>query len=569
MRTQPSDSRQAPHLQTKPLAPEVFEPPPAGQRASDVETRSLATPEFAPLPPGALLNRRRYEVVSIVSEGSHLNVYLVRDRRHRHCPRCHSTTSKADDEFCSDCGASFAGEPVEHPGYLLRETLDQEMLSRQALIAQLGLRHEGMVNIHDSFEELPYGRRPRFYVLSDPDEGESLATLPRPQSEEKVLTWGKQLAEALAYLHRHGVLHRNIRLENIRLADSKSKAKLTNFGLADKPPKGTPREWFAREVQDLAQMLHKLLADQPLSPAVAAIFDRALSADKDKRYPTADALAADLTAALEVLRRPTSVTFLVGRRSDPGQLRELNEDSLLTLELDRVLQSVSKPVGLYAVADGMGGHSAGEVASALAISALASAVLSKVMLPAVEETDRVELDYGALLKEACLEANQTVHERARQARSDMGTTLVAALLVGSDAYIANVGDSRAYRVNSREIEQITTDHSLVERLVATGQITREEARTHPQANLIYRTIGDKPTVEVDIFHQSLGRDDWLLLCSDGLHGLVEDARIQQVVMTSLHPQEACDELVRLANLAGGDDNITVIAVKLQEVGGTG
>ena len=517
------------------------------------------------MPPGALLADRRYEVVSLISENPKLNAYLVRDRQQRYCPRCHSTASKAGDEFCSECGGSFAGEPVQYPGYVLKETLDREMLAREALIAKLGLQHEGIVNIHQSFDYQPYGPRQRFYLVSDPDEGVGLTTLPRPQPEEKVLAWGNQLADALAYLHDHGVLHRSICLENIRLVGSQ--AKLTNFGLAEKAPKATPKEWFAREAEDLARILHDLLADQTPSPAVAAIFDKALSPDKGKRYPAAEALAADLTAALEILRRPVSATFLVGRRSDPGQLRELNEDGLLTLEFEQVLQSVSKPIGFYAVADGMGGHSAGEVASALAIRTLARAILSRVMLPVAEEATQAEPDYGALLKEACLEANRAVHERARQARSDMGTTLVAALLVGSDAYIANVGDSRAYRVNPQEIRQITTDHSLVERLVATGQITREEARSHPQANLIYRTIGDKPQVEVDIFEQSLGRDEWLVLCSDGLHGMVEDARIQQVLVTSLHPQEACEDLVRLANLAGGDDNITVIVVKLQEVGG--
>lgn len=565
VKSESSGSGRAPALKTKPLATEEFEPPPAGQRASDVETKPLSLPEFAPLPPGALLADRRYEVVSLVSESPNLNAYLVRDRWHRYCPRCHSTASKAGDEFCGDCGGSFAGEPVEHPGYLLRETLDQEMLARQALLAQLGLRHEGFVNIYQAFEYQPYGSHPRFYLLSDPDEGVGLTTLPRPQPEDKVLTWGRQLAEALAYLHHNGVLHRRIRPENIRLVDGK--AKLTNFGLAEKAPKGAPREWFAGEVEELARILHDLLAGQTPSPAVAAIFDKALSPDKGKRYPTAEALAADLKAALEILRRPVSATFLVGRRSDPGQMRELNEDSLLTLEFERVLQSVSKPAGLFAVADGMGGHSAGEVASGLAIQALARTVLSRVMLPVAEEAAGAEPDYAALLKEACLEANRAVHERARQARSDMGTTLVAALLIGSEAYIANVGDSRAYRVNPQEIRQITTDHSLVERLVATGQITREEARTHPQASLIYRTIGDKPQVEVDLFHQNLGRDEWLLLCSDGLHGMVDDARIQQVLVTSLHPQEACEELVRLANQAGGLDNITVITVKLQEIGG--
>lgn len=543
------------------------EPLPAGQRASDVPTKLLPSPEFAPLPPGALLEKRRYVIVSVLNKSPKLNAYQVQDRHHRQCPQCGSAASKPDEEFCSDCGLSFTGQPAEHPTYLLRETLDREMLAQEAQIAELGLRHEGMVNIHRAFEDRPYGPRARLYLVSDLDEGAGLTALPRPQPEEKVLTWGKQLAEALAYLHSHNVRHRNIRPENIRLVGSK--ARLTNFNLAEKPPRAAPREWFAEDVEALARLLQALLAGQTPSPAVAAIFNKALASNRKDRYATAEALAIDMKQALEALQRPANVTFIVGRRSDTGRQRELNEDSLLTLEIERVQQSESKPAGLYVVADGMGGHSAGEVASAMAINTLAQTILTKLMLPALEKAVEAEPDYGALLKEACAEANRAVHERARKTRSDMGTTLVAALVVGSEAYIANIGDSRAYRVNQREIRPITTDHSLVERLVATGQITKEEARTHPQRNVIYRTVGDKPQVEVDIFHESLKRDDWLVLCSDGLHGLVEDIQIQQAVTTCLHPQDVCEELVSLANEAGGDDNITVIALKLEEVGSAG
>jgi protein phosphatase len=529
---------------------------------------------FSPLPVGALLADRRYEIVTVISKSLKLNAYLVRDRRRRHCPQCGSMASGVTDEYCTDCGRAFADEPVEHPGYWLKETPDRAMLDREMLVAQMGLRHPGIVNIYDAFEGRPYGDLPRFYVASDPDEGEGLTTLPRPQPPEKVLTWGNQLAEALAYLHGRGVLHRSIRPENIRLAGSQ--AKLTNFSLAERAPKAAPKEWFAKEVEELARVLADLaqrteaqrtgLAGQDLPPAVVAILDKARSPDPGTRYATAEALAADLAAALEALRRPASATLLVGSLSDVGQVRELNEDSLLTLQLERVLQSVSTPIGLFAVADGMGGHSAGEVASALATGALARIVLAKVMLPPLEGTAQIEPDYATLLKEACLEANRAVYERSRQARSDMGTTLVAALVVGSQAYVANIGDSRAYRVTRSGIQRITTDHSMVERLIAMGKITREEARNHPNANLIYRTVGDKLQVEVDIFQQGLGRGDWLVLCSDGLHGMVEDAQIQQVVTTSLHPQAACEELVQLANQAGGVDNITVIIVQLEEVG---
>lgn len=558
----PPEDQQASPEKKKPLTPSELERSSGSRPASEVKTKPLSPPDFAPLPPGELLAARRYEVVEIINKSPKLNAYLVRDLRRRHCSKCSSVNSEADADYCSECGASFADEPVEHPGYLLKETLDRDMLAPEARIAELGLQHNGIVNIHHAFEESPYRPHTRFYVVSDPDAGDSLANLPRPQPEEQVLTWSAQLAEALAYLHRNGVHHRNIRLENIRIVDSQ--AKLTNFGLSEQAPRAAPKEEVVKDVVALTRTLYGLLEGEPLSENAAAVFKKALSSNQAGRHTTAEALVADLSRVLEAMRRPHSVTFLVGRRSDPGQIRELNEDSLLTLEIEQVLQSVSTPVGLYVVADGMGGHSAGEIASAKTIRVLARMILNKLMLPTVNET-QADLDYAELLREASLEANRTVYEHGRQTGSDLGTTLVAALVVGSEAYIANIGDSRAYLVNEQAIKQITTDHSVVERLVATGQITKEEARTHPDRNLIYRTIGDKPKVEVDVFHQGLSQGDQLVLCSDGLTGMVEDDDIYRTVITSLTPLDACKELVRLANTAGGDDNITVIVVKIEEV----
>ena len=139
-----------------------------------------------------------------------------------------------------------------------------------------------------------------------------------------------------------------------------------------------------------------------------------------------------------------------------------------------------------------------------------------------------------------------------------------ALVVGDMATIANVGDSRAYLLTQNKITQITTDHSLVERLVATGQITRDEANHHPQRNVIYRVIGDKPHTEIDLFRQLLHIGEALLLCSDGLSGMVPDEQIWQIWRTSTSPQEACDRLVEVANQAGGVDNITVVVVQVEE-----
>jgi serine/threonine protein phosphatase PrpC len=166
------------------------------------------------------------------------------------------------------------------------------------------------------------------------------------------------------------------------------------------------------------------------------------------------------------------------------------------------------------------------------------------------------------LADAVQAANAAVYNHRQLTGTNMGTTLVAALVIGDTAHIANVGDSRTYLItNDGTIRQITIDHSLVERLVALGQIEPDEARIHPQRNVIYRTIGDKEDAEVDFFVQKLNPGDSLLVCSDGLSGKVEDTEIWRLVSRSRSPQEACEQLVQTANDHGGDDNITVIIVQ--------
>jgi protein phosphatase len=241
-------------------------------------------------------------------------------------------------------------------------------------------------------------------------------------------------------------------------------------------------------------------------------------------------------------------------------IRTLNEDSLLLVESSRILQSISQPLGVYIIADGMGGHSAGEIASTTIVNAIAQKTYTE-LLPADMETG-TETDNGQWLLEAVQAANEAVFSIRKSTGSDLGSTLVAALIEGNNAHIANVGDSRAYLINAKGIRQITTDHSLVERLVATGQITREEARYHHQRNVIYRTIGDKAIVDIDMNSLPLSHGDRLLLCSDGLSGMITDEDIQRIVEKAPSTQAACDALVDAANAAGGEDNITVIIVEI-------
>lgn len=245
----------------------------------------------------------------------------------------------------------------------------------------------------------------------------------------------------------------------------------------------------------------------------------------------------------------------VGSLSDPGQMRALNEDYFGTPETMKISLDLMEQKGrLYAVADGMGGHAAGEVASRQAISTLFKKYYASLSAEIIER-----------IKEAIEAANAEVHAQASsdRAKTDMGTTLVAAVLQGSDLYVANVGDSRAYLVRQQGIEQVTRDHSWVNEQVQAGIITEQEAREHLYRNIITRSLGTKPDVDIDFFQRKVQPGDVLVLCCDGLSNEVEDDEIARIVLAT-DPQEATQELVDLANQRGGPDNITTIVVKIGE-----
>jgi serine/threonine protein phosphatase PrpC len=213
-------------------------------------------------------------------------------------------------------------------------------------------------------------------------------------------------------------------------------------------------------------------------------------------------------------------------------------------------QQLALKGAIYLVADGMGGHSAGEVASEAAVELAIGHYYSDT-----------KNDVATSLVRAFEEANRQIYEQAQAdpSKSGMGTTLVAAVLVGRKVYLANVGDSRAYLVNDRGITQITEDHSWVAEQMRAGLLTKKEARRHPQRNVVTRALASRPSVEVDLFEGEMTEGDMLLLCSDGLTGLVEDKEIA-ALMTENAPKAAAQLLVDQANARGGTDNITVLIV---------
>ncbi|MEE2829388.1 MAG: Stp1/IreP family PP2C-type Ser/Thr phosphatase [Myxococcota bacterium] len=253
----------------------------------------------------------------------------------------------------------------------------------------------------------------------------------------------------------------------------------------------------------------------------------------------------------ETLRRDRETPVVVGGLSDVGRVRELNEDNWHWENLD-------DKTALYIVADGMGGHDRGEVASQVAVESLFHA--ARRGLSDIEVRDWETL--RDLMREFVQTANRAVVAKGEQHDSNMGTTLCSALVHEEHAIVANVGDSRAYLVRDGKLIQISQDHSLVGYLVTLGELTAEEARDHPSGNILVRSIGSVPEVEIDLFHLTLQAGDRLLLCSDGLWGELEDEEMAKTILAHTDSQQACVELVDMANAHGGRDNSTLVLVSL-------
>ena len=318
-----------------------------------------------------------------------------------------------------------------------------------------------------------------------------------------------------------------------------------------------------------------------------------------------------------------SLRLIAASKTDVGRMREQNEDSFYV----KMVES-DQASGLFVVADGMGGYHAGEVASKIAVDTIGSELESVLRPTSSQPTVRLKKDkrgrgrdnhtaasaegerdaadpgktrplrteekedveaaseqeeapaatqhlnesvviehYAEKLRTAVEQSSETIVAYGRQhpESAGLGSTVTGALIIGERAFIANVGDSRTYLLRGSKLERVTTDHSLVERLVEAGQIDRADVYDHPNRNLIYRSLGaGKAEVEVDIFAEKLQPGDQLLICSDGLWDMVRDAQIESILNEVSDPVEACDLLVQRANENGGEDNITVILVRCLE-----
>lgn len=245
----------------------------------------------------------------------------------------------------------------------------------------------------------------------------------------------------------------------------------------------------------------------------------------------------------------------LGALSDLGRQREINEDALATLIVEFEQDNHRQSVGAFIVADGMGGHDRGEIASQTAARTVLGEMMQRLIGPLMRGQSA-----GGPLGDEMQGAVLAAHDRIRNELPGSGTTLTAALVMGDMLGIAHVGDSRAYICRGGVVSQITHDHSFVAKLVEMGQATPEEAAVDPRRNFLLRAVGQADDLDVDFEFEEFPAGSRLLICSDGLWGHVEPADLERILRECADPQAACQDLIDRANAGGGPDNITAVVV---------
>ena len=250
--------------------------------------------------------------------------------------------------------------------------------------------------------------------------------------------------------------------------------------------------------------------------------------------------------------------YVIGCGQSVGLQREHNEDTLFFLNTLLADGENDIPFGVFLIADGMGGHQHGEIASGVAARTMAGYLINHIYrlflgLHSEQQTESIQ----EIMESGVNEAQSAVVQKAPGG----GTTLTTAVLIGDQLTLAHVGDSRAYLIfPDGRMQAITQDHSLVQRLLELGQITEEEARVHPQRNVLYRAVGQSDALHADVKTHPMPHNGYLLLCSDGLWGVIGESEIFRIIKNSANPNDACQKLIAAANENGGPDNISAVLV---------
>jgi serine/threonine protein phosphatase PrpC len=517
-------------------------------------------PKFTRRPAGATFGGRflynsvifqdDHDIHYTVTEINQPDAAGVRICSNHECRTIHCPIGSETENFCTQCGQALE---LQAPLLMLQEADTDKFKSIQPVI-DLQLVHP---NIHPpiaTFQEDIHGSI-RYCLVTPYSQN-----LPTQPEISMVLDWGEQLAKALDYLQTKGiVLGEEFDPSIIGLADGI--VVWRNFNAVRVLPLLTDREKI-NNMRLLALAMYSWMTgktiyslDPYLPPVINDLFQKALVGEG---FTSGAEFEQQINQAKSTGPAHLNLDYQVGRRTHTGKVRTNNEDSMFSLELTKVVQGNIIPICLIAVADGMGGHASGELASSLVTETIAHMGASELVTLQNKSVD----EYGEWIKRAMYTANQAVYKARQDAGNDMGSTLVLGLITGSQAYLGHLGDSRIYLLSKGSFEQLTTDHSLVQHLISMGKISQDEARFHPQKNVIYRSLGENPEAVADYFSQQLFPGDRLLFCSDGLTNSMDDQKIQKIIVEADSPQAACDQLIDEVNKTGGEDNITVVMIEV-------
>jgi protein phosphatase len=504
----------------------------------------------------ALVFAGRYEIAA--QQGD--DVTAIDRQPWKRCWACGATSNEAGELFCTECGAALDGR--HYRGQLTSG--EPTGLALVPAVADAAAR-ELLPPIWDQVQD--DGRT----LTLAADSGR--AALAPPLDEQDALLVGRGLARLLQKLHAEGLALGALQPADLELgADGMPRLRAAP-GLR-RIAAGDANDDDLRTLATLLEALtgterttKRLDEDQATQLIAEPGLPDILRELRTGAITDAAALAERLDSLIAERTQPAPLWVRIGAASHAGMVRDVDEDSLLALDLRMVQNSRGRSWGLFIVADGMGGHDAGEVASGLAIRGAAEVILSAYLAPTIEsDAQYEEARLKEIVRKAILQANEYVIREAQARSNDMGTTITMALVAGDRAVIGNIGDSRTYIYRDGALRRITNDHSLVMRLVDIGQITEEEIYTHPQRNAVLRSLGDKPELEVDLFSERLRSGDALLLCCDGQWEMTRNPQMAEIIAQHDDPQAACDALIDAANAAGGEDNITSVLVRFEKYG---
>lgn len=556
-----------------PLSPAPVQPPAETQpdTPSLQPTPPAAADQYAPLQRGDLLShphipQQRYGI-TVTRELSHSVYYDALDLT---CPSCGLQRSKVPSSgLCSKCQATLQTVLIHQRRWSPSEYLSDKDMEE---LIQLSASHQGILS-HHAIIQRPEGI---YTVVKHPGRWGVLVRGRRKRLPQEALSGAVQVGQVLAYLHDKGFSHSEVgggSMESLITVGGSTDLRLANLSSCVRLRSNDAqalRVQINNDVTFLAWLLFYLATGKELSrsnlefmpPKLRPFVERALGG----QYASIRDMLTDFSLMPSTPASARSLKPSHGQSTHPGQKHRHNEDAVVTFTFDKEQEGHAVPIGFFLVADGMGGHSAGDVASRTVNQTVTDWIIHTKVLPDLQKATR-KLEAEDLPSELLTQAIQRANDlllRHRQAKgSDLGSTLTAALVIGDVATVANVGDSRTYLLRESRLDQITQDHSLVARLVDADVIKPEEVRTHPRRNQIYRYLGHKASLEVDTFIVQLQRGDRLILCSDGLWEMVQDQQIHRIMEQSRSPQQACDALVEAANRAGGEDNIAVIVVEME------